>query len=81
MADFRLQLAKIRDALFPRPKLCSKKVRYATPGYAQGVLNRRQKEESAQLYLYRCSACDGWHITKMAQPESESSVARGKQGD
>lgn len=80
MRNMRAQLADIRDRLFPR-RMCVKKVRYSEPGYARGVLNRRQKEEVVELHLYQCPDCSGWHITKMAQPESESSVANGKQGD
>lgn len=69
VGNLRAQLAVIRDRLFPRPRLCSKKVRYQEAGEARGVLNRRQSLETVPLFLYRCPACDGWHITKMEQSE------------
>lgn len=72
MADsLRWQLARIRDQLFPRPKLCAKKARYATRGEADTIRKHRQKHSSEPLFVYHCPAteCDGYHITRMKPPE------------
>lgn len=72
MADsFRFKLAKVRDQLFPRPKLCSKKARYATRGEANGMRNHRQKVSGETLYVYQCQVpeCHGFHLTRMKPPE------------
>lgn len=61
----RAQLGPLRDVLFPRP--CKRKQRYSEFG-ARHVLKKRQPLEAAELHVYRCPYCDGWHLTKLAQP-------------
>lgn len=73
MVSLRAQLARVRDCLFPR-RMCAKKKRYATAGYARSVLNYRQPHEAQRLFLYECPECRGWHITKMEQPTQEQTA-------
>lgn len=68
MASLRSQLATIRDELFPR-RMCAKKKRYATVGYAYLILKRREHLADSPLYVYRCPECGGFHLTKMQPPE------------
>lgn len=67
MVSLRAQLARARDVLFPR-RMCAKKKRYATIGYAEHILQLRQPREDAALHVYRCPECCGYHLTKLEQP-------------
>ena len=66
--DLRSQLARIRDKMFPR-RMCAKKKRYVSKEYADSVIRFRQPNEPEQLYCYQCPDCNGWHLTKLSQPE------------
>lgn len=67
MVSLRAQLSRARDVLFPR-RMCAKKKRYATRGYAEHVHNIRQPKEDATLHVYECQECRGYHLTKLEQP-------------
>lgn len=65
-SSFQMQLVRVRDALLPR-QACGHKIRYPTHRVAAWVSRNRLEASGVKLYQYRCSECDGWHLTKRPQ--------------
>ena len=75
-ATLRDQLRHARERLFPRDGNalgCGKKVRYIDEPEARRALRRRMfgkiNPETNQLYVYPCTECKGWHLTKLKPPK------------
>lgn len=69
-AHLRVQLSVARDFLFPRR--CIRKKRWRSERMAKAVIRTRlgaNLYKPTELYCYACAECDGWHITKMKQPD------------
>ncbi len=45
---------------------CIRKVRYEDKWKAEGAVKRTRKRAKADIFVYRCDICQGWHLTKMA---------------
>ncbi len=50
-----------------RHKACASKQRYATRTLAQGAINACEERGVYGLRCYRCSYCNGWHLTSHGQ--------------
>jgi hypothetical protein len=46
---------------------CRRKQRYGTREIAEQVAGLRMRFVPERLYVYRCTHCDHWHITRMEQ--------------
>jgi hypothetical protein len=44
---------------------CLKKKRYSTAKLAAAVKNKVFKERGINLRIYKCSACNGYHLTSI----------------
>ena len=54
------------------------KVKYANWARAREIADKRQKVEGRPLYVYACSSCGHWHISKKKGDEHVASIGAGE---
>lgn len=47
--------------------VCGDKRRYASPEVARTVGLENMQHTKASLWMYRCTTCRGWHLTRNVQ--------------
>jgi hypothetical protein len=43
------------------------KVKYLTRWFAKMIAKRNRRKTGLRILVYRCSACDGWHLTRVSE--------------